>query len=100
MLDDLLTKHPYVDFVQLQLNYIDWESDGVQSRKCYEVARKHGKPIIVMEPVKGGALAGLSEEIQAMYKAVNPDLSIPSWAVRFVASLDGLVTVLSGHVLS
>lgn len=96
MLDDLLTKHPYVDFVQLQLNYIDWESDGVQSRKCYEVARKHGKPIIVMEPVKGGALAGLSEEIQAMYKAVNPDLSIPSWAVRFVASLDGLVTVLSG----
>lgn len=96
MLDELLTKHPYVDFVQLQLNYIDWESDSVQSRKCYEVARKHGKPVIVMEPVKGGALAGLSEEIQAMYKAVNPNLSIPSWAVRFVASLDGLVTVLSG----
>ena len=96
VLDEALTKHPEAEFVQLQLNYIDWENDNVQSRKCYEVAVKHNKPIIVMEPVKGGSLAGMNNEIQDIMKAQNPDLSIPSWAVRFCAGLDNILTVLSG----
>lgn len=96
VLDEALTKHPEAEFVQLQLNYIDWENDNVQSRKCYEVAVKHNKPIIVMEPVKGGSLAGMNNEIQGIMKAQNPDLSIPSWAVRFCAGLDNILTVLSG----
>lgn len=96
VLDEALTKHPEAEFVQLQLNYIDWENDNVQSRKCYEVAVKHNKPIIVMEPVKGGYLAGMNNEIQGIMKAQNPDLSIPSWAVRFCAGLDNILTVLSG----
>ena len=96
VLDEALTKHPEAEFVQLQLNYIDWENDNVQSRKCYEVAVKHNKPVIVMEPVKGGSLAGMNNEIQGIMKAQNPDLSIPSWAVRFCAGLDNILTVLSG----
>ncbi|MCI8350508.1 MAG: aldo/keto reductase [Oscillospiraceae bacterium] len=96
VLDEILTKHPQMEFVQLQINYADWESDSVQSRKCYEVARKHGKPVIIMEPVKGGSLAAMTPQIQEIFKKANPSLSIPSWAVRFAASLDGIVTVLSG----
>ncbi|HWT74473.1 MAG TPA: aldo/keto reductase [Mobilitalea sp.] len=95
-LDEILTKHPEAEFVQLQINYVDWESNDVQSRLCYEVARKHNTPVIIMEPVKGGALAGMSPEIQEMYKKVSPDLSIASWAIRYAASLEGVVTVLSG----
>ena len=96
VLDEILTSHPEMEFVQLQINYADWESDDVQSRACYEVARKHNKAIIIMEPVKGGNLAGMTPEIQAMMKETNPDLSIASWAVRYAASLEGVVTVLSG----
>ena len=96
MLDEILSKHPEAEFVQLQINYADWENDGVQSRKCYEVARKHGKPVIIMEPVKGGSLATMTPEIQKLFKDANPDLSVPSWAVRYAASLEGIVTVLSG----
>lgn len=96
ILDEILTKHPEVEFVQLQINYIDWESEDVQSRKCYEVARKHGKPVIVMEPVKGGNLASLPEHIGSIFTDYNKEASLPSWAIRFVASHEGLVTVLSG----
>ncbi len=96
MLDDLLAKHPEVDFVQLQLNYIDWESDAVQSRKCYEVARKHNKPIIVMEPVKGGSLASMPDDIAKPLLECTKDASLASWAMRWVASLDGVFMVLSG----
>ena len=92
----MLKAHPEVDFVQLQINYIDWDNDSVQSRKCYEVAVKHNKPIVVMEPVKGGSLAGMNSEIQGIMKAQNPNLSVPSWAIRFCAGLDNILTVLSG----
>ena len=85
-----------MEFVQLQINYADWEDDNVQSRKCYEVARKYNVPVIIMEPVKGGSLATMPEEIQKLYREANPELSVPSWAVRYAASLDGVITVLSG----
>lgn len=96
VLEDILQKHPEAEFVQLQINYADWDSDSVQSRKCYEVARRHGKSVIIMEPVKGGALATMTPEVQDIFKKADPSASVASWAVRFAASLDGLVTVLSG----
>ena len=95
-LDEVLTKHPEAEFVQLQINYIDWDNPSVQSRKCYEVARKHNKPVIIMEPVKGGALANVSKEVANVFTAANPNASVASWAVRFAASLPGVMTVLSG----
>lgn len=96
LLDEILTNHPEMEFVQLQINYADWESDNVESRKCYEVARKHNKPVIVMEPVKGGTLANLPENLSSILKEANDSVSQPSWAIRYAASLDGLITVLSG----
>ena len=96
VLDEILTAHPEMEFVQLQINYADWEDPTIESRKCYEVARKHGKPIIIMEPVKGGSLSEPPKEVSDILKAVNPDASPSSWAVRFAASLDGTITVLSG----
>ena len=85
-----------MEFVQLQINYADWENPAVQSRRCYEVARKHGKPVIIMEPVKGGMLANPPESVANILKAAEPDSSVASWAVRFAANLEGVITVLSG----
>ena len=95
-LDAILTAHPEAEFVQLQINYADWEDKGVQSRACYEVARRHGKPVVIMEPVKGGMLADPPATVQAPLRAVEPDSSPASWAIRFAADLDGVLTVLSG----
>ena len=96
VLDKILSAHPEVEFVQLQLNYLDWDSERVQSRLCYETAVKHGKKVIVMEPVKGGALAQLPTEAERLLKTADPSASLASWAVRFAASLPEVHVVLSG----
>ena len=96
ILDEILTEHPDAEFVQLQLNYADWENPDVTARANYEVARKHGKSIVVMEPVKGGALANPPKEVQDIFRKTDPDASFASWAIRYAASLEGIITVLSG----
>ncbi|MBO4364924.1 MAG: aldo/keto reductase [Eggerthellaceae bacterium] len=96
LLDKILTDHPDVDFVQLQINYADWDNPRITSRANYEVARAHGKPIVVMEPVKGGTLANPAPKIRELMEEANPGASPASWAIRFAASLEGILTVLSG----
>lgn len=96
LLDKILGEHPEMEFVQLQVNYLDWESEWIQSRACYEVAVRHGKPVIVMEPVKGGTLAQVPAAAEALLKGLDPTLSVASWAIRFVASLPNVMVVLSG----
>jgi len=95
-LDALLDKHPEVEVVQLQINYLDWESPEVQSHACYEACRRHGVAVTIMEPVKGGSLADPHPDVAAIFREADPKASIASWAVRFAASLDGIITVLSG----
>ena len=96
VLDEILAAHPEAEFVQLQINYLDWESESVESRKCWETARRHGKPIVIMEPIKGGNLATPPENVCALFRSVHPDASPSAWALRFAASLDGVIAVLSG----
>lgn len=96
VLDSILTKHPEAEFVQLQINYVDWESPFVESRACIEVAKKHSKPIIIMEPVKGGNLAMPPKSVADLLHNANPAVTPSSWALRFAASQENVITVLSG----
>ena len=96
LLEELLTLHPDVDFVQLQINYADWENPGVASRRNWEICKAHGKPVTVMEPVKGGILADPIDSVKEIFDSEGTGMSYASWAIRFVASKDNLLAVLSG----
>ena len=96
MLEEVLTDHPDADFVQLQINYADWNSPSVQSGECYRIARAHNKPVVIMEPVKGGGLANPPQKVKDLLNAAAPGASCASWALRYAASLDGVLAVLSG----
>ena len=96
LLDEILDAHPEVDFVQVIINYFDWDSLFIDSKGCYEVIRKHGKDVVVMEPVKGGLLANLPKDAEQRLRAVHPDWSDASWALRFAMSFEGVIAVLSG----
>ena len=96
VLDELLTKHPDVEFVQLQINYADWENPGVASRRNWEICRERGKPVMIMEPVKGGILADPIPAVREVFDACGADASYASWALRFAAGLEGIHAVLSG----
>ena len=95
-LEEILKAHPEMEFVQLQINYADWENPAIQSRACYEVARKYGKEVVVMEPVKGGMLATPPQPVVDIFKQADPNTSVASWAIKFAANLEGVITVLSG----
>ena len=95
-LEGLLSNHPELEFVLLQINYLDWEDEVLESRKCLEVATKYGVPVMIMEPYKGGFLADVPQEAEKLMKEYNPDRSIVSWAMRFVANLDNVSLVFTG----
>ena len=96
LLEEILDKHPEVEFVQIQLNYLDRTNPVVRSQKLYEILRDRNIPIIVMEPVRGGMLANMAPEIEEKFKNRQPEKSVASWALRFVGSLPGVMTILSG----
>lgn len=96
VLEEVLRRHPDTEFVQLQINYLDWDDGAIQARKCYETARKYGCKILVMEPVKGGTLVNLPSEAEKLLKEAAPQASLASWAIRFAAGLEGVCMVLSG----
>ena len=95
-LEELLFDHPELEFVLLQINYLDWEDESIESRKCLEVARKYKTPVMIMEPYKGGFLADVPDEAEKIMKNYNPDRSVVSWAMRFVANLDDVCAVFTG----
>jgi predicted aldo/keto reductase-like oxidoreductase len=95
-LEEILTKHPEAEFVQLQINYLDWNDPKVESRRLYEIARKHGKPVIIMEPLKGGMLTADDSPVKELLREADPEASTASWALRFAVGLEGVFVVLSG----
>lgn len=96
LLDRILTEHPEFEFVQIPVNYMDWDSELVRAREAYEVIRKHGKLVVIMEPVKGGGLAMVPEKVKQRLNEMDPKASVASWAMRFTGSLDGAICNLSG----
>lgn len=96
VLDELLTAHPEMDFVQLQVNYLDWDDPVVEACRCMEVAQKHHVPVVIMEPARGGRLADLPKRVAQPLREVRPELSLVSWAYRFCYDLPNVLTVLSG----
>ena len=96
LLDRILTEHPEFEFVQIAANYVDWNSAFVQAGPCYDVIRKHGRKVIIMEPVKGGGLAAVPQAVKDILLAKDPGNSVASWAIRFAGSQDGLICCLSG----
>ena len=96
LLVQVLDKHPEIEFVQIQLNYADWDNKIVHSGELYEILRDRNIPMIIMEPAKGGKLANLDDECAEILKAIRPDKSVASWAFRYVGSLPGIATILSG----
>ena len=96
LLETLLDAHPDTEFVQLQLNYADWENPGVASRRNWEICKERGIPVTVMEPVKGGILAEPIDAVKAVFDRTDSGLSYAGWALRFAASVGNIVTVLSG----
>lgn len=96
LLDRVLEEHPEIEFVQIALNPIDWDSELVQAGACYDVIRKHGRKVVIMEAVKGGGLARLPQEAEDILKALHPDWSIASWSVRFALEKEDVIAVLSG----
>lgn len=95
-LEKVLKEHPEIEFVQIQLNYLDWENEGIESRKCLEVCTKFNKPVIVMEPVKGGNLVNIPKDAEKLFREYNAEASTASWAIRFAASQKNVMVVLSG----
>lgn len=96
LLIEILDKHPEFEFVQIQVNYADWDNKIVHSGELYRILSERNIPIIVMEPIKGGTLANMDQEYVDMFKSVRPDKSVASWALRFCGSLSGITTILSG----
>jgi hypothetical protein len=96
LLEEIFQTYPGLDFVQLQINYVDWDHLNVQSRRCLEVANRYHIPVIVMEPLKGGNLVEVPEAAKRRMQDVRPDATVPSWALRFAASQEGVFMVLSG----
>ena len=96
VLDQILTEHPEVEFVQIIVNYFDWESYFIASRRCYEVIRRHGKKVVIMEPVKGGVLAQIPKEAEKKLRSIKPEMSPAVWALRFAGSMEDVTAVLSG----
>ena len=98
-LEEILFEHPELEFVLLQINYLDWEDESIESRKCLEVAKKYNKKVMIMEPYKGGFLADVPDEAEKILKEHNPDKSIVSWAMRFVANLDACIVLTGASTL-